>query len=801
MVHGYMPRILFVKKPILDTPVPRTLTTLNSQRTDLMHIPNIRYITTTSTPKSPEWIQRLSKKQENLPMARYFRKISDSGIQHLISTLVDNNNNGIDKIMSHSLNRSQSIENIFVVLLHIVLKTQIKGYENISAGAYISNVKDTLDIKPSEMYVSKEVLQSSVFGEEATKRIINDEEFQIGVQFLKRRLQTLNGWKPNNESRDDNIMIWINSLFEGSLSRCLMQLTKSKHIPDAIIYDLLIRKPTNELESKYFIEFYKLYSSELNLLDQEKLFHLKKEDKKLDRNLIIPPLFNNLFQIALRQEVNILPILVDLFLNENNISSTNTLEQISEIIWYLSFDHTGEHMNKPSRYYNIAQSQLIKAVNKMTEQNKDLEIDVTTMLGVSNLTFYRDYKKSFKMFKNAKRQFDHWQLEKFKPSDFKIIGGSKSQSKHSNQSSELLHNIKVDYNIKFLCNSVILLAVNSENQEMISHDLYNIFNKIEPEILAKYPEIWNFVVIKLNYHNLNHEHLINNLFTEYLKVYRTYGLHNYFVLDFIINSTTKSKTLNSMISNLEINNFDDNNLSHLISKYYKLASNNNDLECLETARSLYEKAQFKSSRLNSSYLLGESIFSPHDTYERYNAISDHFKITQLSIASLFVSVFKLYENGIYEKTLWDNQPPLAFALNEFNKHICKAYGDTSDGLLYPNDNLLMIYIKVLKVFQKTDEIYKLIDTLVDLRYPLGITLFNEYLNAVNEYDKNELIRCLNAYDSQFSRLLECKNEFELKRLKARLPSIQGKGKFEEFINKMQFNWDVVRRWNWPGKNL
>ncbi|TID16228.1 hypothetical protein CANINC_004227 [Pichia inconspicua] len=665
-------------------------------------------------------------------MTKYFRKMNDTGIQHLISTLVDNN--GINTIMSYNVKRSQSIENIFVVLLHIILKTQIKGYRNISVGIYINEAREKLKIKPSELYVSKEVIENSVFGKESTKRIIEDKDFQIGVELLKRKLHTLNGWKPNLESRDDNIMIWINSIFETNLSRCLMQLTKSKNIPDAILYNLLIRKPTNELESKYFFEFYKLYSSELNLLDQEKLFHLKKGDTKLDRNLIIPPLFNNLFQIALRQEVNTLPLLIDLFLNENNISSSNTLEQLSEMIWYLSFDHTGEHMSKPSRFYGIAQSQLIKAVNKMTEQNKDLEIDVTIMLGVSNLTFYKDYKKSFKMFKNAKRQFDHWQLEKFKPSDFKKIGGSKSQSKPLNEeNSELLRNIKVDYNIKFLCNSVILLAVNAENKEMISQDLYNIFYKIEPDILAKYPEIWEFVVIKLNYHNLNHEHLINNLFTEYLKLHRTYGLHNYLVLDFIINNTTKSKTLDSLISNLELHDFDDNNLSHLISKYYKLASNNNDSECLEAARSLYKKAPFKSSRINSSYLLGESIFSPHDTYERYNSISDHFKITQLSIASLFVSVFKLVENDQYEHTLWEGQSPFDFAMKEFNKHICKAYGDTSDGLLYPNDNLLIIYIKILKVFQKTDELYTLIDTLVDLKYPLGVTLFKQYLDAVSDY--------------------------------------------------------------------
>lgn len=804
VVLGSVPRMPVAGSPVLNRSSISTLKfpNLRMKFNSFLKNSNVRFISTTSTSGNStifEWQEKLEEKQNKLPLIKNFQKEENLGIQQMMCTLV--NKNGIGKIMSYRVNKSQSLENVVVILLHIILKAQNKEYKNVSVESFIKEMKETHNIKPTELYVSREIFRDSIFGKEATQKIMEDENFQCMVQLLKIRLKELNGWKPNMECRDDNIMIWINSLFEPNLSKCLMQLTKSKYIPDVFLYDLLIRKPTNELESKYFIEFYKLYSTELNLLDQEKLFYLKKGDVKLERNLIIPPLFNNLFQIALRQEVSMLPTLIDLFLNENNISSSNSLEQISEIIWYLSFDHTGEHMNKPSRYYNITQSKLIKAINKMTEQNKELEIDVTTMLGVSNLCFYKDYKKSFKMFKNAKRQFDHWQLEKFKPSEFKKIGGTKSNQKTKTLSSEILHNIKVDYNIKFLCNSVILLAVNSENQEIISQDLYNIFNKIEPEILAKYPEIWKFVVIKLNYHKLNHEHLINNLFTEYLKFHKTYGTNNYFVLDFIINSSTKSKTLDSMISNLGIENFDDNNLSHLISKYYKLASNSNDQECLDNARLLYEKAGFKSSRLNSSYLLGESIFSPHDTFRRYNSISDHFKITQLSISSLFVSVFKLHEMNIYEQTLWNNQPPLEFALYEFKKHICKAYGDTSEGLLYPNDNLLMIYIKVLKVFKQDEEIYKLLDRLVDLKYPLGITLFNEYLNALTENDKTELMRCLNTYDSKFNRLLECKNEFELKRLKARLPDVQGKGRFEEFIKKLEFNWAVISRWNWPGRHL
>lgn len=160
---------------------------------------------------------------------------------------------------------------------------------------------------------------------------------------------------------------------------------------------------------------------------------------------------------------------------------------------------------------------------------------------------------------------------------------------------------------------MLLLAVNSQNEEMISQDLTNIFNKVEPHILIKYPEIWQFVVIKLNYHGMLTEKMIGMLSQEYLKHHKTYKTNNYFVLDLLINNTGKVRTLNSMIENLKIENFDDNNISHLISKFYKFAKNNktseiDDENCLEIARELYNKSEFKSTRLNSSHLLGESIF-------------------------------------------------------------------------------------------------------------------------------------------------------------------------------------------------
>jgi hypothetical protein len=771
------------------------------------------------------WYESLKLKQQTMAINSTFEDLCqqnnqilnqievNSNIQQFLlflttkadSTSLVSNSENKNPLSMKSIKDSQSIESAFILILHTILRVINPEYNNDTVDLCLQENISKYNLKASELFISKEVLNDSVFGD-LIHKIIRDSRFQLATQILKIRLDENKGWKAKHECRDDNVLTWINSLFESSNTKCLIQLTKSKFIPDIIIYDLLLRKPQNELEYKYFLEFYKSSSMELNLIDQEKLFYLKQFDNKFNRNLIIPPLFNNFFQIAIRSNLENLPILIDLFLNENNISSSNTLEQISEMIWYLSFDNSGAHMNKPSRYCNISQSKLIKAVNRMIESNKSLEVDVTTMLGVSNLSYYRDFCKSFQMFKNAKKQFDHWQLEQFKPKDFKKIGISRQNENNLKKlNSELLHNIKVDYNIKFLCNSVLLLAVNEKNRNVISQDLCNIFKKIEPEILVKYPEIWQFVVIKLNYHKMMNEQMIGMLIQEYLKCHQTLGINNYFVLDSIINNTEKPKTLISLIENLEIKNFDDNNISHIISKLYKFAKNSDetDLEtydCLNIARNLYNKASFKSTRLNSSHLLGESIFSPEETYERYNSINQHFKTTQLSISSLFVSVYKLFESGKYDSIKWDNKEPIEFALNEFNKHISKSYGDTSDGLLYPNDNLLTIYIKVLKILNKNEEIKVLLNRLVDLRYPVGITLFNIYLDSLNDWDKRELIRCLNAYDLRFNNLISCENEFALKKMKEKLPKIEAKGTFQDFISKLEFNWAIVRHWNWPGRN-
>lgn len=776
----------------------------------------------------PEWFIKLCEKQKNnIINESTVELFKDNGNNKIFENIVKSGNIQLfltfltyDKDIENVSNKFDingieintiNIENCFIIILYSILKWQTRQYSNKFKNEIFNEKIETIlnefNDKELEIYVCKEISENTVF-KEKFEDLLNFKTFQKAVYLLKIRLVEIKKWNLNLECRDDNLIIWINSLFEPSNLNCMLQLTKTKYTPNIILYDLLLRKLKNELEYKFFFECYKNFSYNLNLYDQKKLYFLKKFDLKLDRNLIITPLFNNLFTYSIRSKIENLPKLIDLFLNDNNIYSEQLLEQISEMIWNLSFDHTGEFINKPSRYYNISQTKLIKTVNNMIKNNKSLEIDVTTMLGVSNLTFYKDFRKSFQMFKNAKKQFDHWQLIKFQPKNFKKIGMNNNNNNNNNytMNEDILYNNKIDYNIKFLCNSILLLAINENNRETILKDLINIFNKVEPKILKKYPEIWDFVLVKLSYHNLINENILTNLFLEYMKVNKAFDIKNHFFIDFILNKTNKFRIVKSVIDNLlevgKTEELDDNNKSHLISKLYKLAKNdlNNSEKCLKLARKIYKEIEFKSTRINSSHLLGESIFTPKETFERYTNMNENFKLTQISLSSLFISIYKLNEMGIYDFIKWENDEPLNFAIKEFNNNICKSYGDINEGKIYPNDNLLKIYIKDLSLFNKNEELIKLLELLVDLKYPINLKLFETYLESIRLNDKIELINCLNLYDNNFKTLRNCKTEYELNNVKKRLNPVVATGNFKEFVEDLDINWDLIQRWNWPGRN-
>lgn len=762
-----------------------------------------------------EWMMKLNDKQLFQPYTKLFKKISHtndalvktsawtSNLQHVLSIISSNplllNDSTDKKIIDMSVKSFKGLkseESALVLVFHCIIKSLCPKYENQLAEETLKILKNQMKIEPHQLYLSEESLKSSIFGKDIGT-IIANPDVQISVQFLKRKIAETQNWKLNVECRDDNIFQWINSLLETSTTNSLLTLSKSKNKPAFIVYDLLLRQPKSELEYKCFFEFYESYSCELNLIDQEKLHLLKQFDLNFDRNLIIPPMFKNLFDYALRNKIDQIPILLNLFLKENHIADKRTLDQLGEMMWILSFDHSGEHINSPSKYHQISQTMLIKVINEIIVSERSLELDVSTMLGVSNLAYFKNKSKSIKMFNAAQKQFDHWQIQSFKQPSFKRVTPTSPHT--SNISSSILNEMKIDYNIKFLCNSILLLSVDSENCDIIKQDLCGIFANIEPHVLFDYPEVYHFLFTKLHYHDMLDQNLNSNFFHQYLTRYKKDGFLSPLILDTFITTTNKFKIIQRILEDISWSDLDDNNIAHIISKLYKIAQSPIEEDVvgdpLQIARDLYTKAGTMSSRINSAYLLGEAAFTPLETCNRYMSLNDHFKVTTHTISSLFISVLRMPVGQ--QDISWNDQKPIDFALQEFNKQVAKEYGDVHDGLIYPNDQLFTVYIESLQTFKRTKELGQFLFKLVDLKYPLSEKLFRTYLDTFDTYDSRELIDCLNLYQKNFEILRACGTEWKLKETKKRLPVVKAKGKFESFVKDLEMNWEIIGRWDWP----
>ncbi|QPG76088.1 hypothetical protein FOA43_003474 [Brettanomyces nanus] len=798
----------------------------------------------------------------------------------------------LDHVKFKKLEGLKDVESVFVLVLQTALMATVPSYSNHDVDLCLQKFGE--GIEPSPLLISQEVADASPFPIET---IVNDKRFQISIQLLKYKLDDEKGWQSNVECRDDNVISWISSILEPTISASIRHLTKTSAIPETVLFDLLLRKPSNELEYMSLFEIYCKWSEGVNLKDQEKLYYLKQFENfsgetYKNRNLIIPPAFANLFDYALRYKLETLPRLVQSFLDENNTKSPQILDQVSELIWKLCYDHSGKNTSRPSRFYKISQSRIIKVINRLISENENFDINVTTLLGVSNLTFYTDFRKSFTLFKEAKKRFDRWQLESFDIDGFeKIVStvGGDIFPKSGTWSFEEVRIIRKDYNIKFLCNSILLLAVNSKNRNLVYREFFNVLKNSDAELLCQYPELWNFVLIKLNHHSMLNDVTCKELFELYLQKYDGH-IRNHVALDLILNNIDHPKLFFDIIRKLDFREFDDLNLSRCISKLYKMAkiigeSDEGDVSLrshedpltyplgtdydssfyqlidhytdvvkpskskkkrvcdnyrlekfdimgfktpIDLARYLYDSAKFKSSKLNSSYLLGESIVTPADTYERYMKMDACTKLTPVTISSLFVSVLRLREMSSYSSTKWispveervakhqimskmakgeedDNDEielsskPIDVALREFDRHVSRSYGDFVNGKVYPDDNLLAVYLKSVSEFRKMSRIYEFLDKMVDIRYPMKLLVFRLYLGIIPEADKQELLNCLNGYHKRFETLRKCRSEYELKMVKKNLEPITARGRFKDFVSKFEFTWDVIRNWEWPGK--
>lgn len=760
------------------------------------------------------WLTKLKEKQQNIQYHRTYEQISlsksknsyipmnyierTSNLQHVIShTILSNSdakwsNGKLNKGISfRPLEDLSSEESAFVLLLKCLLKVsnpKSGSASNKNLNTCISNLKLTYEVGPALTLNDQDLAKSLIFGNDLPK-ILRDDDFKLSIQFLRKKL--------GYDYSVDDILKWMNSLFEPSMTTALQQIIRTKTIPNSIMYDMLLRNPQNELEYQYLMEIYKSNYQKLNLIDQEKFHQLQQFSKKFNRSLIVPPVFMNLFQFALRNQPDDLPKLVELFLESNSLPDENTLRQLGEISWYLSIDHTGEFIGKPSRNYYIAQSMIIKSINEIIQNNKSLETDITTILSVSNLSYYKNPSKAYKLFKTAKQQFDHWKIQSFKPENFeRILPGHVAN--FNLDSNELIE----DFNMKFLCNSIILLNVNKDNHLQIIADLRDIFTKIESKILSQYPEIWKFILVKLSYHQMISGPNIKFLIDGYYTQINNYGRAYPYVLDVLIKDSTSFHSIQTILENVSFDKFDENNIAHLISKLYKfgpgkLSGEYQYIETIQLARDLYKKAPFKSLRINSSYILGESVITPVETYDRYISMNKNFKVSRpLTISALFISIIKMVHMDIYHGVKWGGEEPVEFALKEFDTYISKTF---NDGLNYPNDHLLGLYIDVIITFGKQDRLYGFLDKLLDLKYPVGENLFQRYLNGLSTMDSQELVKCLNEYNENFHSLRECKNDYELNIRKKKLPVVSARGQFRRFVEYFQINWGIISKWKWPSK--
>lgn len=826
----------------------------------------------------PDWVQLIQTKEKHVPFyqkykgaipgdARFITHLGDLqefllcvpyvfGFKHKVKKLAK-------PVKFKKLSGLQDAEAVFTLVLQTILMSLDPKYSS-------SDVDECLEmfgkgIEPSPLRLSKEVVDESPFAKESLDRILQDKRFQVAIQLLKFKLNEEKGWTSKVESRDDNIMAWINSVFEPSTSKAILQVAKSSAMPTPIVFDALLRRPANELEYLALFGLYKKSSVDVNLKDQEKLYYLKQtaqQDQTLfiDRNVLLPPAFGNLFSYALRYKVETLPQLIELFLDKNNAQSPQIMDQLSEIIWQLSYDHSGKNTVKPSRHYKVSQSKMIRAINSLTRKH-GVELGVTTLLGVSTLAFFSDYRKSYNLFKEGKKSFHRWQLKSFDIDGFEKVVTTDDNTNAFTQPGvtgiDEMRLIRKDYNIKFLCNSIMLLQVDDSNQkEMVYRDIVGMLARSDPELLKVYPELWDFVLAKLNYHSMLTPSKCRELFDLYMKKYDG-EVVNRSALDLLINNADDRRLLVDMLNTIKMDQLDDLSLSRFIAKLYKISKvykpqsemdaetasvedGSNDDETLKPllkhyrqvvrpqkyaraqdaaaradrevkfdalgfqdpvalARHLYEGAPFKSSRLNSSHLLGESIFSPAETYNRYMAMDRFTKNTPVTISALFVSILRLKELGLYEETKWNDTDPMDVALSEFDEHVCVSYGNFLDGRFYPDNNLLSVYLQANHDLRRNDRLYSFLDKMVDLHYSVHLGLFQLYLSLLPPFESQELVESLNAFAHRFETLRECESEYELNRMKRQLPPVEAGGRFKEFVGKLGFNWDIVRDWQWPGK--
>lgn len=774
------------------------------------------------------------------------------------------------------LSYNVDIESAFVILLQSLVMAVNPSYNNEFVKKLLDQFLKAQET-PVKVYISPDTFKGNFFNATQSRILSKNQKFLTALQLLKVQIEEEMRWKDHGSFGHD-VSSWISSLFEASLTKCISDLNGCDVIPDIILYDVLLRKPQNELE---YIAIYKLYAKHfesINFKDQELLYSLKQfannPDKAMQRKLKIPVVFSNLLCYAARFRVTVLPKLITCFLDENNTRTPQIMEQLGEIMWILSYDQTGRNSILPSDFYRLAQSKIIKVLNLFISHDKNFDLNCTTLLAVSNLTYFHNFKKAYKYFKSAQKRFERWQLESFDIDGLeKAVRASQKYPDNSSPNKIMqLRYQRIDCNVKFLCNSILLLDIHKGNKKEMFNDFYCILKNTDPSLLKVYPEIWDIIFIKLNHHSMLDANAIGVLALLYLQMFDGH-IYNNIVFDLIISHTENPMTLLQIYTKFHSEEMDESTLSKFISKLYKFAQNSGTMNTvqqlplhgcntskyskniehllknsstvasfdylikhyqdvvipekmaktrnefyqpeefrisgfrtpLEFARYLYHNATFKTSRLNSSYLLGESTLDPKNAFARYEALNAYTKVTPLTISSLFIAVLTMQKSRKYSGVTWtdsggtENKKPVDVVFEEFDKRISDSLEDCVTGKFYPNDNLLVLYLQCAKKFGKSDKLYSFLKSMVDLRYPMKSGLFHTYISMLPAADRAELTYALDAYDKRFRAFRKCSSEYELDQMKSTVKPIRVTGRFADFVSNLDFTWGIVGKWDWPGR--
>ncbi|KAG7832190.1 hypothetical protein KL920_000525 [Ogataea angusta] len=718
-------------------------------------------------------------------------------------------------------------ESVLSLLLHCMVSAVDPRYKNAPAESLALSFSGR--VEPVPLAVETSALDAFVFRQH-WPAISSSKSTRIAFQLLKQKLNQTKGWEVA-DLRDNEVLSWINSIFAPTLFRSVYALKNASKVPVPVIYDILLRRPQNKQEFYSLLELYKHWGQDVVFLDQEKWWYRSQlqepTDPMFDRKLLLPPVFSNLYFFALRECPDTLEDILSVFLMG---SSAELVPQIREVLWHTALDVSGENNNWPCKHYYQAQSRLIEAINAANEGSETDLVDFNTMLVASVISYFNDRDKAYQLFKAAQAKFDRWQLDSFDIDGFeRVLSQPRPSPSHT---IEELRRLRTDFNVKSLCTSILLLHTQDEPSwgSEFADQLVSLVSSLDRKLIQRYPEVWLFVVYKIFTTNVSAN--------RHQKIWNHFVARNNFdvnprAVDILIDNIPSRS---SLVQLLEAGDFalDNINLAHLVAKLYLLskvcvppkrsgpARENNLIDRyereqdsileeralrqnlsigvfetpIELARALFEQ-DHSSRQMVAKHLLGECLIDPADAHTRYQ----HFlaENSPLALSSLFLAALRLRELEKYDTVFWDDKTPLDFAIHEFELRTSQAYMDNPD-LMYPTENLLLVYIKALGEFDRRAELTSLIWRLVDLRFPMTAELFEAYLSYFSRNDARQLINGLNQYAEYRASLAQVRTEGELARLKQGRRLKFRDGSFSKFLNALDINWDIIKSWDWPEKS-